>query len=80
MFSLVAQQTYIIMADISESKRLSTPEEYAQLVDKFDTFLFDCDGVVWSGPTLIPGVREVISWLRSKGEPDTSLVVPPFAY
>lgn len=56
------------MSDTTESQRLTTAAGYASLVDKFDTFLFDCDGVIWSGPKIIPGVKEVISYLRSKGE------------
>ncbi|KAG7548928.1 hypothetical protein FFLO_03220 [Filobasidium floriforme] len=56
------------MSDTTESKRLTTAQDYASLIDKFDTFLFDCDGVIWSGPKLIPGVREVIAWLRTKGK------------
>jgi ribonucleotide monophosphatase NagD (HAD superfamily) len=56
------------MSDMSASTKLTTLEEYAGLIDKFDTFLFDCDGVIWSGPKLIPGVKEVIPWLRSKGK------------
>ena len=55
------------MSDTIKSKRLTTAQDYASLIDKFDTFLFDCDGVIWSGPKLIPGVREVIAWLRTKG-------------
>lgn len=38
-----------------------------EFIDKFDTFLFDCDGVLWSGDHIFEGVPEVISLLRSKG-------------
>ncbi|WPA96398.1 uncharacterized protein RHO25_001005 [Cercospora beticola] len=37
-------------------------------IDKFDTFLFDCDGVLWSGDHLFPKVPETISLLRKKGK------------
>jgi hypothetical protein len=50
------------------SQRLTKVEEYAQLLDKFDTFLFDCDGVIWTGPKLVPGVTDVLNLLRSRGE------------
>jgi hypothetical protein len=46
---------------------LTTKAQYAELVDKFETFLFDCDGVIWQGPKAVRGVKDVLEWLRSKG-------------
>lgn len=46
------------------SIHLSTPEDYKTLLDKFDTWLFDCDGVLWRGDELIDGVVEVLHMLR----------------
>ncbi|KAF7191253.1 4-nitrophenylphosphatase [Pseudocercospora fuligena] len=37
-------------------------------IDKFDTFLFDCDGVLWSGDHLFPNVPQTIDMLRKKGK------------
>ncbi|KAL1852105.1 hypothetical protein VTK73DRAFT_9284 [Phialemonium thermophilum] len=37
-------------------------------IDKFDVFLIDCDGVLWSGDHLFEGVVETLEWLRSKGK------------
>lgn len=37
------------------------------LVDQFDAFLLDLDGVVYVGDTLLPGVTEVLACLRSRG-------------
>ncbi|KAF4631626.1 hypothetical protein G7Y89_g6513 [Cudoniella acicularis] len=37
-------------------------------IDKFDIFLFDCDGVLWSGDHLFPGTVETLELLRSKGK------------
>lgn len=37
-------------------------------LDKFDVFLFDCDGVLWSGDHLFPGTNETLELLRSKGK------------
>lgn len=55
------EQLYQINLQLSKmSQRLTTPEEYASLIDNFDTYLFDCDGVIWQGPRLIPGVMEVM--------------------
>ncbi|KAH7660226.1 HAD-superfamily hydrolase subfamily IIA protein [Dioscorea alata] len=35
------------------------------LIDSVDAFLFDCDGVIWTGYKLIDGVPEVLQTLRS---------------
>ncbi|OJJ99392.1 hypothetical protein ASPACDRAFT_52771 [Aspergillus aculeatus ATCC 16872] len=39
-----------------------------EFIDKFDVFLFDCDGVLWSGDHLFPGTNETLELLRSKGK------------
>ncbi|KXN72771.1 2-phosphoglycolate phosphatase [Conidiobolus coronatus NRRL 28638] len=36
-----------------------------EFLDKYDTFLFDCDGVIWSGSNAIPQVPETINWLKN---------------
>lgn len=48
--------------------KLTTKEEYADLLSRYDAFLFDCDGVLWSGDDLIPGAKEVLSKLRASGK------------
>ena len=48
------------------SVRISSPGEYANLLDKYDTWLFDCDGVLWRGDHLIEGVTEVLDMLRRR--------------
>ncbi|PVV04011.1 hypothetical protein BB560_001507 [Smittium megazygosporum] len=45
-------------------KFLVSIEDYRELVNSYDTFLFDCDGVVWLGSTLIPRMKETIEYLR----------------
>ncbi|KAI6126740.1 HAD-like domain-containing protein [Pisolithus sp. B1] len=35
--------------------RLSHAEHYEALLDKYDTWMFDCDGVLWHGDRLIEG-------------------------
>ncbi|CRG88347.1 4-nitrophenyl phosphatase [Talaromyces islandicus] len=37
-------------------------------IDKFDTFLFDCDGVLWSGDHVFPGTADTLEFLRSRGK------------
>ncbi|CAH01018.1 4-nitrophenylphosphatase [Kluyveromyces lactis] len=43
----------------------SATEEFVQ---KFDTFLFDCDGVLWLGSHLLPLVVETLEYLKSLGK------------
>ena len=40
-------------------------EAKRSLVDKVDAFIFDCDGVIWRGDSVIDGVPETLDWLRS---------------
>jgi len=40
--------------------------EYAELIEQYDTFLFDCDGVLWHEDHVIQGVAEVLKYLRLK--------------
>ena len=51
---------------LAMSVRISSPGEYANLLDKYDTWLFDCDGVLWRGDHLIEGVTEVLDMLRRR--------------
>jgi ribonucleotide monophosphatase NagD (HAD superfamily) len=37
-------------------------------IDSYDTFLLDCDGVVWQGNTLIEHSKETIMLLKSLGK------------
>jgi phosphoglycolate phosphatase len=46
----------------------ATADDLKALVDKVDCFIFDCDGVVWRGDSLIEGVSETIDLLRSLGK------------
>jgi 4-nitrophenyl phosphatase len=50
------------------SVRLDTkaPERYQELLNKYDTWMFDCDGVLWHGDRLIDGAVEVLHILRSQ--------------
>lgn len=44
--------------------KLTTKEQINSLLDKYDTFLFDCDGVVWIGNELLPSVKETMELLQ----------------
>jgi 4-nitrophenyl phosphatase len=39
-----------------------------KFLDSFDTFLLDCDGVLWRGSTLLPNTKEVLQQLRKMGK------------
>ncbi|VDB96671.1 unnamed protein product [Peniophora sp. CBMAI 1063] len=43
-------------------------QAYVDLIDKYDTWLFDCDGVLWRGDTVIEGIKEVLALLRKKNK------------
>ncbi|KIR79996.1 4-nitrophenyl phosphatase [Cryptococcus gattii EJB2] len=47
---------------------LKSQEEYEELVDSVDTFLLDCDGVLYHGKQIVEGVRTVLDMLRKKGK------------
>lgn len=50
---------------IQESAKLYGAEE---LLAKTDIFIFDCDGVIWKGDSLIAGVPSVLDKLRELGK------------
>lgn len=50
------------------ARRLTQASEYAALVERYDNFLFDCDGVIWEGDRVYDGVRETLAHLRRLGK------------
>ncbi|CCE66153.1 hypothetical protein TPHA_0O01860 [Tetrapisispora phaffii CBS 4417] len=48
--------------------KITNGELSEEFIDKFDTFLFDCDGVLWLGTHLLPSITETLSLLESKGK------------
>ncbi|KAF7329669.1 4-nitrophenylphosphatase [Mycena kentingensis (nom. inval.)] len=46
--------------------RLTAASDYEALLDKYDTWMFDCDGVLWHGDRLIDGAVDVLSLLRAR--------------
>lgn len=46
-------------------QRLTTPNE---LLDNVDIFIFDCDGVIWRGDSLIDRIPSVLDHLRAAGK------------
>jgi phosphoglycolate phosphatase len=46
--------------------QLLSADNAGALVNSVEAFLFDCDGVIWKGDKLIPGVAQTLDFLRSK--------------
>ena len=44
----------------------NNPERYRELLEKYDTWMLDCDGVLWHGDRLIDGAVEFLEILRSQ--------------
>ncbi|KAF8552021.1 HAD-like protein [Imleria badia] len=47
---------------------LSFKEDYESSLDQYDTWMFDCDGVLWHGDCPIDGAVEVLDNLRKRGK------------
>ncbi|PRP85056.1 hypothetical protein PROFUN_07240 [Planoprotostelium fungivorum] len=39
-----------------------------EFLDSVDDFVFDCDGVLWTGKHAVPGAEKTLEFLRSKGK------------
>ena len=57
------------------SVRLSKPHDYAALLERYDTWMFDCDGVLWHGDRLIDGAVDVLELLRSRSTDFDYLII-----
>lgn len=53
---------------MSGPQRLSSRDNYESLIDKYDTWMFDCDGVLWRGNVPVEGAVEVLQLLRSRSQ------------
>ncbi|KAG2688691.1 hypothetical protein I3760_09G107300 [Carya illinoinensis] len=52
----------------SRASQLLSSQSIGDLLNSDEAFLFDCDGVIWKGDTLIDGVPQTFDMLRSKGK------------
>ncbi|GAA5928737.1 uncharacterized protein JCM15063_003954 [Sporobolomyces koalae] len=50
------------------AQTLDTRQDLEKLVDRYDNFLFDCDGVIWEGDEIIGQSRETLEYLRQRGK------------
>lgn len=56
------------MATPSPKYLTGDKEAINEFIDRFDVFLLDCDGVLWTGDHVFEGIPETIKLLRSKGK------------
>lgn len=61
------KQTIKMTASTNPVKIISK-ETAEQFVEQFDTFLFDCDGVLWLGSHLLPQAKETLDMLAKMGK------------
>ncbi|ODV85742.1 hypothetical protein CANARDRAFT_27836 [[Candida] arabinofermentans NRRL YB-2248] len=47
------------------SIKVASKDQVDTILTKYDTFLFDCDGVLWLGDHLLPKIIETLNLLRS---------------
>jgi phosphoglycolate phosphatase len=47
---------------MAAAKRLGDPT--SELLSRTDVFIFDCDGVIWKGDSVIPGIPDVLDKVR----------------
>ncbi|KAG6418950.1 hypothetical protein SASPL_121157 [Salvia splendens] len=60
--------TELSQSTLKEKSQLLTSLNTQNLLDSVDAFLFDCDGVIWKGDSLIDGVSDTLDFLRSMGK------------
>lgn len=48
--------------------RVSAADQCQNLLDRYDTWMFDCDGVLWRDEQIISGVIDALDMLRKRGE------------
>mgnify|MGYP001164378069 CR=1 FL=1 len=46
----------------------NTYSDFAVIAEKYDYFVFDCDGVLWLGAEQIPGSFPALNYLLSIGK------------
>lgn len=48
--------------------KITSKDTALEFLDSYDTFLFDCDGVLWLGNHLLPHTKEFLDLLAAKGK------------
>eukprot|EP00466_Bigelowiella_natans_P009396 jgi/Bigna1/91932/estExt_fgenesh1_pg.C_1310016 len=52
----------------ASAQKVDSQAKANELLDGIDTIIFDCDGVIWKGDTLIEGIPETLDYLREQGK------------
>lgn len=50
------------------TKKIASSESAKEFLSNYDTFIFDCDGVLWRGSDVLPGSPETLTFLRDQGK------------
>ena len=66
------------MGPPSATLRKSGPDEVARAIKPLECVIFDCDGVIWKGDSLIDGVPAVLEMLRKAGKKSQPRVLEPY--
>merc|ERR1719331_3553508 len=66
--SLSGGSTKLFATTIAGPEKLTASTAGSKLLDKTDCFIFDCDGVIWKGDSVIPGIPETLAKLRAAGK------------
>jgi phosphoglycolate phosphatase len=66
--SLRRGNTIQVFASMAHKQRKMDIAQAKKLLEKTKTFIFDCDGVIWKGDSLIDGVPETIDMLKAMGK------------
>lgn len=53
---------------VTMSTKISTKAQVEAILDNYDYFLFDCDGVIWLGDHILPHVAETIEMLKKNNK------------
>eukprot|EP00816_Leptocylindrus_hargravesii_P012194 CAMPEP_0196802858 /NCGR_PEP_ID=MMETSP1362-20130617/2392_1 /TAXON_ID=163516 /ORGANISM="Leptocylindrus danicus, Strain CCMP1856" /LENGTH=339 /DNA_ID=CAMNT_0042174261 /DNA_START=97 /DNA_END=1116 /DNA_ORIENTATION=- len=64
--TFAAPRSFSTTAIKASVDRLSDPN--SELLDRTDVFIFDCDGVIWRGDSVIDGIPETLDKLRAAGK------------
>lgn len=50
------------------SEHLKRLQNSSELLNQIDAVIFDCDGVIWKGDTMIQNADKMLKYLRSQGK------------
>lgn len=66
--SRAPRQRCVSQTMVASAARKASDADKLGLVNKVDCFIFDCDGVIWRGDSVIEGVPETLDMLRGLGK------------